>query len=96
MDWIFELPKMVFDWVGFDGSKVKAARFQDATIYCSELGNAVNAIKRKMQPWEKEDIAFALWGVGNHGGGIHTKALCAQFLSSWGWCKKGNECDNSF
>ena len=75
MDWIFDLPKMVFDWVGFDGSKVKAARFQDATIYCSELGNAVNAIKRKMQPWEKEEIAFALWGVGNHGGGASRKDL---------------------
>lgn len=75
MDWIFDLPKMVFDWIGFDGSKVKAARFQDATIYCSELGNAVNAIKRKMQPWEKEDIAFALWGVGNHGGGASRKDL---------------------
>ena len=75
MDWIFELPKMVFDWVGFDGSKVKAARFQDATIYCSELGNAVNAIKRKMQPWEQEEIAFALWGVGNHGGGASRKDL---------------------
>ena len=75
MDWIFELPKMVFDWVGFDGSKVKAARFQDVTIYCSDLGNAVDAIKRKMQPWENEDIAFALWGVGNHGGGASRKDL---------------------
>ena len=75
MDWIFELPRMVFDWVGFDGSKVKAARFQDATIYCSELGNSVNAIKRKMQPWENEEIAFALWGVGNHGGGASRKDL---------------------
>ena len=75
MAWIFELPKMVFNWIGFDGSKVKAARFQDATIYCSELGNAVNAIKRKMQPWEKEEIAFALWGVGNHGGGASRKDL---------------------
>ncbi len=75
MDWIFELPKMVFNWIGFDGSKVKAARFQDATIYCSELGNAVNAIKRKMQPWEQEEIAFALWGVGNHGGGASRKDL---------------------
>ncbi|MBE7085670.1 MAG: hypothetical protein E7366_00760 [Clostridiales bacterium] len=72
---LVDLPKMVFDWIGFDGSKVKAARFEDATIYCSELGNAVNAIKRKMQPWEKEEIAFALWGVGNHGGGASRKDL---------------------
>ena len=38
-------------------------------------GNAVNAIKRKMQPWEQEEIAFALWGVGNHGGGASRKDL---------------------
>ncbi|MBQ7913013.1 MAG: hypothetical protein IJ308_04605 [Clostridia bacterium] len=75
MDWIFDLPKMVFNWIGFDGSTVKAARFEDQTIYCSELGNAVNAIKRKMQPWEKEEIAFALWGVGNHGGGASRRDL---------------------
>ena len=75
MNWIFDLPKMLFDWIGFDGSKVKAARFQDDTIYCSELGNAVNAIKRKMKPWENEEVAFALWGVGNHGGGASRKDL---------------------
>ena len=75
MNWIFDLPKMLFDWIGLDGSKVKAARFQDDTIYCSELGNAVNAIKRKMQPWENEEVAFALWGVGNHGGGASRKDL---------------------
>ncbi len=75
MDWIFDLPAMHFDWQGFDGSSVHAARFQDATIYCSELGNAVNAIKRKMQPWENEDVAFALWGIGNHGGGASRKDL---------------------
>ena len=72
---LLDLPKMVFKWLGFDGSEVKAARFQDESIYCSELGNAVNAIKRKMQPWEKEDIAFVLWGVGNHGGGASRKDL---------------------
>jgi alpha-mannosidase len=75
MDWIFDLPKMVFNWIGLDGSTVKGARFQDATIYCSELGNSVNAIKRKMQPWENEEIAFALWGVGNHGGGASRQDL---------------------
>ncbi|MBQ7373105.1 MAG: hypothetical protein IJW64_00890 [Clostridia bacterium] len=72
---LLNLPKMVFNWIGFDGSKVKGARFEDLTIYCSELGNSVNAIKRKMQPWKDEDIAFALWGVGNHGGGASRKDL---------------------
>ena len=72
---MMELPHMFFEWKGFDGSTVKAARFEDDTIYCSELGNAVNAIKRKMRPWENEDIAFALWGIGNHGGGPSRKDL---------------------
>lgn len=75
MENLLNLPKMVFNWIGFDGSKVKGARFQDISIYCSELGNAVNAIKRKMKPWENEEIAFALWGVGNHGGGASRKDL---------------------
>ena len=70
-----ELPKIYFDWVGFDGSKVKAARFEDETIYCSDLGTSVAAIQRKIKPWENEDIAFALWGVGNHGGGASRKDL---------------------
>ena len=75
MNWIFDLPAMHFDWKGFDGSSVHAARFQDDTIYCSELGNAVRDIKRKMTPWEQEDVAFALWGIGNHGGGASRRDL---------------------
>ena len=75
MDWIFDLPAMHFDWRGFDGSSVHAARFQDDTIYCSELGHAVRDIKRKMRPWMEEDVAFALWGIGNHGGGASRRDL---------------------
>ena len=75
MDWIFDLPAMHFAWKGFDGSSVHAARFQDDTIYCSELGHAVRDIKRKMRPWMEEDVAFALWGIGNHGGGASRRDL---------------------
>ena len=65
------------EWKGFDGSSVKVARFDDLSIYTNDLGDAVNAVKRKMQPWDKqgEEIAFALWGVGNHGGGASRKDL---------------------
>ena len=65
------------EWKGFDGSSVKVARFDDLSIYTNDLGEAVNAVKRKMQPWDKagEEIAFALWGVGNHGGGASRKDL---------------------
>ena len=75
MNWIFDLPAMHFNWKGFDGSSVHAARFQDDTIYCSELGRAVSDIKRKMRPWMEEDVAFALWGIGNHGGGASRRDL---------------------
>ena len=70
-----KFPAMHFQWQGFDGSRVHAARFEDMTIYCSGLGTAVEDITRKMKPWEQEDIAFILWGIGNHGGGASRKDL---------------------
>ena len=72
---LLDLPKMLFDWVGYDGSKIKAARSEDEMIYCSSLGDSVNAVKRKMQPWKDDEVAFVLWGVGNHGGGASRKDL---------------------
>jgi len=70
-----EFPDMMMNWKGFDGSSVKAVRAEDDTIYCSMLGQAVSDIKRKMQPWKDREIAIALWGVGNHGGGASRKDL---------------------
>ena len=72
---IFKIPNIAFKWVGFDGSEVKAVRSEDQSIYCSVLGEAVHDIKRKMQPWGDHEIALALWGVGNHGGGASRKDL---------------------
>ena len=69
------LPAMHFNWIGFDGSSIKAVRCEDDTIYCSALGRAVEDIKRKMQPWSNEEVGIALWGVGNHGGGASRKDL---------------------
>ena len=69
------LPSNHVEWQGFDGSSVHAARFEDLTIYTNDLGDAVNAVKRKMKPWRDEDVAFALWGIGNHGGGASRKDL---------------------
>ena len=69
------LPSNHVEWQGFDGSSVHAARFEDLTIYTNDLGDAVNAVKRKMKPWQDEDVAFALWGIGNHGGGASRKDL---------------------
>lgn len=72
---LMKLPANHVEWKGFDGSSVHAARFEDACIYTSGLGTAVADIKRKMKPWEGDDVAFALWGVGNHGGGASRKDL---------------------
>ena len=76
-----ELPAMHFNWIGLDGSVVKVMRCEDDTIYCSALGQAVSDIKRKMRPWENEDVGVAFWGIGNHGGGPSRKDLkeIAQF-----------------
>ena len=70
-----DLPNMHFNWIGLDGSSVKGVRCEDITIYCSELGRAVQDIKRKMEPWTNEEVGIALWGVGNHGGGASRKDL---------------------
>ena len=57
-----------FMWVSKDGSKIKAARVQDDTIYISRFGKAYEDIKRKASNYLDLDTGVALWGVGNHGG----------------------------
>jgi len=65
------LPSNEFWWEGFDGSQIKVKILPD---YRSALGRAVSRIKEKIDP-QKGDIALALWGVGNHGGGPSRKDL---------------------
>lgn len=62
------LPARQFWWVGKDGSKVKATRCEDEILYCSGYGTALADIQRKAAAFDTEDVAIALWGVGNHGG----------------------------
>lgn len=69
------LPDRIFKWKGLDGSEIKTARSEDMRIYSSGLGEAVEDIKRKMIPMQEHDVAFALWGIGNHGGGPSRKDL---------------------
>lgn len=63
-----ELPARQFYWVGKDGSKVKATRAEDESIYCSGFGTALTDVKRKAAVYDIEEVGVALWGVGNHGG----------------------------
>ena len=62
------LPAREFVWVGKDGSRVKATRCEDESIYCSGFGTALADIQRKASVYDTEDVGAALWGVGNHGG----------------------------
>ena len=57
-----------FIWVSKDGSKIKAARAEDDSIYISRFGKAYEDIKRKASNYEDLEVGVALWGVGNHGG----------------------------
>ena len=57
-----------FWWISPDGSKIKAARADDETVYCSMFGQAAEDIKRKGSHYKDLETGIALWGVGNHGG----------------------------
>lgn len=66
-----QLESEQFVWKGFDGSKIKVNR---AEMYPSELGEAVETIKMRMD-LQPQDVIFVPWGVGNHGGGPSRKDL---------------------
>lgn len=65
---LLKLPSREFWWVGKDGSRVKASRVEDESIYCSGFGTALKDIQRKASVYDNTDVGVALWGVGNHGG----------------------------
>ncbi len=69
------LEDMYFWWEGYDGSRIKACRIEDKSIYCSGLGTAKEDILRKAERWKDKSVGIALWGVGNHGGGASRKDL---------------------
>lgn len=67
-----ELETNLFIWQGYDDSEIKVFR---ADAYNSPLGDAVGALKTKMEMQKDSEIGLALWGVGNHGGGPSRKDL---------------------
>lgn len=72
---ILNLPDNEFLWLGKDGSCIKVCRISDENLYCTGFGTALNEIKRKASKFEENEVAVALWGVGNHGGGPSRKDL---------------------
>ena len=68
-----KLPAEDFVWVGYDGSKVMAARF--VGWYNSPLGKAAETITARIKDNPDQEVLAILWGVGNHGGGPSRKDL---------------------
>lgn len=78
---MLELSDNLFNWVGLDGSEIKACRFEDDTIYCSGFGSSKQDLMRKAERWKDREVGVALWGVGNHGGNPSRKDL--QDVEEW-------------
>lgn len=62
----------LFNWVGVDGSVIKAIRTQHN--YSTPLGRAATAIREQAE-WCLDGEGLVMWGVGNHGGGPSDKDL---------------------
>ena len=74
---IRKLPQNPFLWEGCDGSRIKALRVEDSSLYSSGLGTAREDILRKLHAFDGQPQAAVFWGVGNHGGGPSRKDLAA-------------------
>ena len=71
-----DYPHGTFLWEGYDGTRIKALRYEDAWHnYTSPYGEARQAIFRKFEQYKDLDIIPILWGVGNHGGTSSEKDL---------------------
>lgn len=62
-----KLPHGDYRWRGFDGSELKLHVSQE--MYGSLKGDAANKILRIADSNPEKSDVFALWGIGNHGGG---------------------------
>ena len=71
-----DYPHGPFLWEGYDGSRIKALRYEDFYHnYTAPYGEARAAIFRKFEQYKDLDIIPVLWGVGNHGGTSSEKDL---------------------
>lgn len=61
------LPGEKFIWKGYDGSEIVGIRV--TSFYNSEMGKAVEKIKKIALECPEGGMDICLWGVGNHGGG---------------------------
>ena len=67
--WLKELPAEVFDWEGYDGSRITAARLPGGG-YGTLKGEAVGKIEKIVGETSENQTNFVVWGIGNHGGAL--------------------------
>jgi alpha-mannosidase len=65
----YSLPSEEFVWVGYDGSEILARRATEH--YNSFLGKARQRVEEWLEKNPDEEFGVLLWGIGNHGGGLH-------------------------
>ena len=71
-----DYPHGPFLWEGYDGTKIKALRYEDLYHnYTAPYGRAAKAIQIKFDQYKDLDVIPVLWGVGNHGGTSSEKDL---------------------
>ena len=71
-----DYPHGPFLWEGYDGSRIKTLRYEDAYFnYTSGYGRAKSCILNKFNQYQDLDLIPVLWGVGNHGGVSSEKDL---------------------
>lgn len=72
----YPIPHGPFLWEGYDGSRIKALRYEDEFHnYTTPFGKAKEAILKKVEQYKDDEIVPVLWGVGNHGGVSSEKDL---------------------
>ncbi|MFW5486798.1 MAG: alpha-mannosidase [Spirochaetaceae bacterium JB067] len=81
-----KLPSSVFEWVGIDGSKVRAFRIPPNYNNSSDWGELLDDKIAMMREYIKDEKLplMAFYGVGNHGGGPTKENL--KILDSY--CEK--------
>lgn len=67
-----QLPDDVFEWEGYDGSRLLAARIPS---YNSPLGGARASVEDHLENTGARQCTVMPWGVGNHGGGPSRKDI---------------------
>ncbi len=69
-----ELLGEVFEWRGYDGSVITAARLPGGG-YATLKGMACDKIRKVIDSIPEGETSFAVWGIGNHGGALSAEDL---------------------